>query len=84
MNSPFSSLLVSNMDIYCFLFYSVFQPSVLASCVRLDNILLRVTIDTLLYIKINNNVKIQEIYFSHLDHSQSMIKTSVEQSYIKS
>ena len=32
----------------------------------------------ILYIKVNNNVKIQEIYFSHLDHSQSMIKTSVE------
>ena len=29
------------------------------------------------------NVKIQEIYFSHLDHSQSMIKTSVEKSYKK-
>ena len=38
---------------------------------------------SLFYIKVNNNLKIQEIYFSHLDHSQSMIKTSVEKSYIK-
>ena len=49
-NSPFNPLLVSNIDIYCFLFYSVFQPSVLESCVHLDNILLRITIDTLLIV----------------------------------
>ena len=64
------------MTLLCGFYCIAFTEYMLAGKTLLD--------DTNLYIKVNNNVKIQEIFFSHLDHSQSMIKTSVEQSYIKS